>query len=366
MMKSQSSLGLDSVENTLRSIVRESDAYVIIRNGHCDFELSNIPDGVNVMGESKEKELAATILANKFEYVAKDGQIDGLLIECTSSIRLDEPLYVIFLDNSQIEQGRIYHNFYLLREGVRVNIIEKKLSDLGRAKKQNLNMFSSWFLENESALTYYGYELPNKSPYYSINNCVVIRQMGNSSCSFFTFYWEGGVTNNELEVFLDGEFAACKLYSVSLLLNSTIVNHKIRMNHNFPNCESCQLYKGVFNDNSSSHFDSIVYVNKHAQKTSSTQQNNNIILSDYASVKSDPQLEIFADDVKCAHGSTVGQVDPKALFYLQSRGIGKKDGTALLLQGFLCDVIDEIVDLKLREFTLNEFYKILSINHYYE
>ena len=135
MTKLQGSLGLDNVESTLRSIVRESDAYVIIRNGHCDFELSNIPDGVNVMGESKEKELATTILANKFEYVAKDGQIDGLLIECTRSVRLDEPLYVIFLDNSQIEQDRIYHNFYLLREGVRVNIIEKKNIRFGEGKK---------------------------------------------------------------------------------------------------------------------------------------------------------------------------------------------------------------------------------------
>ncbi len=366
MTELQSSLGFDGIENNLRSIVRDSDAYLIIKNGHCDFELSNIPDGVNIMGESKEKELAATILANKFKYVAKDSQVHNLLVECTSSVRLDGPLYVIFLDNARVGQDKVYHNFYLLREGVQVNIIEKKMPDLKGTKKQNLNIFSSWFLESESALTYYGYELPNKAPDYSINNHVVIRQMGNSSCSFFTFYWENGVTNNEVEVFLEGEFAACKLYSVSLLLNSTIVNNKIRMNHNFPNCESSQLYKGIFNDRSSGHFDSIVYVNSRAQKTSSAQQNNNIILSDYASVKSDPQLEIFADDVKCAHGSTVGQIDPIALFYLQSRGIEKKEGIAMLLQGFLCDVIDEIVDLKLRECILNEFYKTLSINNYYE
>ena len=365
-MELQSSVGLDDGENTLQSIMHKSSAYLIIKNGGCDFELSNIPDGVSVYDGDKGGELITNILSDQFQSVAKDDSTCHLLVECDSSLILDEPLYIIFVDSDKDDREKVYRNFYLLKEGAEITIIEKQLSNLENNKTQTLSLFSSWFLEKDASLIYYGFELPNKVLDYSINNSIIIRQMENSSCSFFTFYWEQGVTNNEIEVFLDGEFATCKLYSASLLLNSTIVNNSVKMNHNSPNCESVQLYKGVYSDSSSSQFNSLVYVKKDAQKTSSMQQNNNIMLSDYASVKSNPQLEIFADDVKCAHGSTVGQVDPNALFYLQSRGIGKKDGTAILLQGFLCDVIDEIVDLKLREFTLNEFYKILSINHYYE
>ena len=359
-MESQSNLDINNMENTLRSIMQESSAYLIIKNGSCDFELSNIPNGVNVLQESGGKGSFANILANEFKFVEKYDQNNSLLIECDSSLSLIKPLYIIFLNEKPVDPQKSYNNFYLIREGAQVTIIEKQMGDLKTTKKQDLNIFSNWFLENNATLTYYSHESNNKRPNWSINNNIMIRQMGNSSSSFFWFYWEDGVTNNDIEVSLDGEFAACNLYSASLLLNSTIVNHNIRMNHNSANCESNQVYKGVFNDNSSSRFNSLVYVNKHAQKTSSTQQNNNIILSDYASVKSNPQLEIFADDVKCAHGSTIGQIDPKALFYLQSRGIGKELGTAMLLRGFLSDVVDEIVDLKLKDLVLNKFYKLLN------
>ena len=363
MIELQASLGFDDTENTLQSIVRGSGAYLIIKNGRCDFELSSVPAGLNIFDGIKEKDFVASVLTKEFEYTVKDDQSYNLLIECSSTLSLDDPLYMIFLDTDQIKQEKIYRNFYLLREGARVAIIEKQITDLKETKKQTINIFSRWFLENNSALTHYGLELPNRGPDCVINNSVVIRQMRNSSCSFFTFYWKDGITNNKVDVFLDGEFAACNLYSASLLFNSTIVNNDIKVNHNYPNCESCQIYKGVFNDSSRGHFNSLVCVNESAQKTSSTQQNNNIILSDYASVKSNPQLEIFADDVKCAHGSTIGQVDLSALFYLRSRGIGKEEGTAILLRGFLSDVFDEIVDLKLRQIVINEFHKILNIGH---
>jgi Fe-S cluster assembly protein SufD len=365
-MELQSSVGLDDGENTLQSIMHKSSAYLIIKNGGCDFELSNIPDGVSVYDGDKGGELITNILSDQFQSVAKDDSTCHLLVECDSSLILDEPLYIIFVDSDKDDREKVYRNFYLLKEGAEITIIEKQLSNLENNKTQTLSLFSSWFLEKNASLIYYGFELPNKVLDYSINNSIIIRQMENSSCSFFTFYWEQGVTNNEIEVFLDGEFATCKLYSASLLLNSTIVNNSVKMNHNSPNCESVQLYKGVYSDNSSSQFNSLVYVKKDAQKTSSMQQNNNIMLSDYASVKSNPQLEIFADDVKCAHGSTIGQIDPNALFYLQSRGIGKEAGIAILLQSFLGDVVNEVSNLELKDLVLNEFNKILDVNHYYE
>ena len=118
--------------------------------------------------------------------------------------------------------------------------------------------------------------------------------------------------------------------------NHTLVNHK------YPNCESHELYKGIYADKSTGVFNGKVIVQQEAQKTNAFQQNNNILLDDGATINAKPQLEIFADDVKCSHGCTIGQLDESALFYMQSRGIPKKEAKALLLFAFGNDVVEKI------------------------
>ena len=147
-----------------------------------------------------------------------------------------------------------------------------------------------------------------------------------------------------MHVLLEEEHAICNLYSISLLNKSNCVEHDIFIEHLKKNCQSQQVYKGVFGDSSRGRFDSLVLVHKDAQKTSAIQQNNNIILSEKSVVQSNPQLEIFADDVECAHGSTVGQIDDEALFYLRSRGVGQRAAYNILLNAFLYDVVDKIHD----------------------
>jgi len=114
------------------------------------------------------------------------------------------------------------------------------------------------------------------------------------------------------------------------------------VHHIEPNCESHQDYKGIFNDNSTGVFNGKVVVDKEAQKTNAFQSNNNILLSDKATINSKPQLEIFADDVKCSHGCTIGQLDESAMFYLRSRGIPTKEAKALLMYAFSNNVLDSV------------------------
>ncbi|WP_373739145.1 SufD family Fe-S cluster assembly protein, partial [Kaistella sp.] len=109
-----------------------------------------------------------------------------------------------------------------------------------------------------------------------------------------------------------------------------------------PNCESYQNYKGIYKGKSHGVFNGKVYVDKIAQKTNAYQQNNNILLDEGASIDSKPQLEIFADDVKCSHGCTVGQLNEDALFYLRARGISKKEAQAMLLFAFANDAMENI------------------------
>jgi Fe-S cluster assembly protein SufD len=125
-------------------------------------------------------------------------------------------------------------------------------------------------------------------------------------------------------------------------------NHSI-VDHASPHCYSNELYKGVLNGNSKGVFNGKIFVRKDAQKTNAYQSNKNILLSDDASMNAKPQLEIYADDVKCSHGATTGQLDEEALFYLRSRGIGINEAQALLTTAFAEEILNKITMLPVRE-----------------
>jgi Fe-S cluster assembly protein SufD len=120
------------------------------------------------------------------------------------------------------------------------------------------------------------------------------------------------------------------------------VDHHTFVDHALPNCQSNQLYKGIYDEMSKGVFNGKVMVRKNAQKTNAFQQNNNLLLSDISSIDTKPQLEIFADDVACSHGCTVGQIDEEALFYMQSRGIPLKEAKAFLMFAFAGDTLKNI------------------------
>ena len=120
------------------------------------------------------------------------------------------------------------------------------------------------------------------------------------------------------------------------------VDHNTLVHHKQPNCESHQDYKGIFDDRATGVFNGKVVVDAIAQKINAYQSNNNILVSDKASINSKPQLEIFADDVRCSHGCTIGQLDEDALFYMKTRGIGEKEGRALLMYAFANNVLESV------------------------
>ena len=127
------------------------------------------------------------------------------------------------------------------------------------------------------------------------------------------------------------------------------MDHHTEIDHAKPHCDSVELYKGVLDGRSRGVFDGRIVVRKDAQKTNSAQTNNNLILSELAIVDTKPQLEIYADDVKCTHGSTIGQLDDEAMFYLRSRGLGMEDARNLLIYAFASEVVGRIRVNALRE-----------------
>ena len=152
----------------------------------------------------------------------------------------------------------------------------------------------------------------------------------------------GALVRNDVNAVLDGEGIDCVLNGLYLLDGNQFVDNHMRVEHAKPHCASHELYKGVLDGKSRSIFNGLIHVHKGAQKTDAKQSNRNLLLSRDAVANSNPQLEIYADDVKCTHGSTVGQLDDDAIFYLRSRGIGKEAARSLLTYAFASDIVERI------------------------
>ena len=175
-----------------------------------------------------------------------------------------------------------------------------------------------------------------------------ISQNTKSHVDVHTFSFGGEITRNNLNFYQNGENCNSTLNGLTIINGNQHVDHYTLVSHAHPNCESHQEYKGIFSDKSVGVFNGKILVDKIAQKTNAFQQNNNIVIDDRATVNTKPQLEIFADDVKCSHGCTIGQLDEEALFYLRTRGIPINEARGLLTYAFANNVLDSVKIPKLK------------------
>jgi len=165
-----------------------------------------------------------------------------------------------------------------------------------------------------------------------------VRQDRDSRFTARTFCLQGDLTRNDLRVRFAGENAECHLNGFYLAAEQDLVDNHLLIDHAVPHCQSNQLYKGIATDQGNAVFNGKIFVRPNAQKTNAYQSNKNLLLSAEATINTKPQLEIFADDVKCSHGATSGQLDPESIFYLQARGIPLETAKTLLLQAFAAEV----------------------------
>jgi Fe-S cluster assembly protein SufD len=270
---------------------------------------------------------------------------DGIFLYVPKGIHLEKPIQIINLllsDKSQMVQHR---NLVVLEESAVAEVIvcDHTLS-------------SQMFLTNSVTEVYTGenanldlLRLQNEHN----NSCQVtntwISQERDSHLQHGTITLHGGIVRNNLRINMKGD--GSETHALGLFLADKmqhIDNHTI-IDHSCPHCTSNQYYKGVLDDSSTGAFSGMIHVHPDAQKTEAFQTNNNILLTDTAKMHSKPRLEIYADDVKCSHGATVGQLDEDALFYLQSRGISKEDSRLMLMDAFAWDVVSKIKQVPLQE-----------------
>ena len=194
------------------------------------------------------------------------------------------------------------------------------------------------------------YKIQNDGSNASQVGTTHVRQIGKSYAHTLVISLNGGMIRNNTNIIMEAEGNEAHMYGLYLLKGNTHVDNHTLVDNKMPNCFSNELYKGVIDENATGVFSGKIFVRPDAQKTNAYQSNNNILLSDNASVNSKPQLEIYADDVKCSHGCTVGRLDEEALFYLQTRGISKEHAQAMLLQAYAESIVEQIKIEPLRDF----------------
>lgn len=184
----------------------------------------------------------------------------------------------------------------------------------------------------------------------SLIETVYCEQKDNSDYRIFTASLDGELIRNNLNINVIGEHCETHLNGLSLGRAQEHIDHHTVVDHKLPNCESHENYKGIFYDKSTGVFNGKVFVRQDAQKINAFQSNQNIVMSDDAKVYSKPELEIYADDVKCSHGSTTGQFDEEAIFYLQSRGIGIQKARSLMVHAFLAELTEKLDNEAMRSY----------------
>ncbi|WP_445383453.1 Fe-S cluster assembly protein SufD [Robiginitalea sp. IMCC43444] len=229
-------------------------------------------------------------------------------------------------------------NLIIVEENAELQVLERHQSLT--SNEVLTNSVTEIFAAKNAIVDYYKVQNDRKTA--TLIDNTYIDQKNGSNVSVHTFSFGGKMSRNNLNFYQDGERIESTLKGVTILGEKQHVDHHTLVHHQKPNCESHQDYKGIFGEKSTGVFNGKIIVDKIAQKTNAFQQNNNLLISDKATVNTKPQLEIFADDVRCSHGCTIGQLDEDALFYLQSRGIPKKEAAALLMYAFANNVLESV------------------------
>ncbi|MDT0691172.1 Fe-S cluster assembly protein SufD [Salegentibacter sp. F188] len=264
---------------------------------------------------------------------------EGAYIHIHKNKLADKPIQIINFstgnESALLVQPR---NLVVVDENSHVQIIERHQSLTDHPVLTN--SVTEIFADKRAIVDYY--KIQNDKSSASLIDNTFIEQKSESHVSVHTFSFGGKLTRNNLNFYQRGENIDSTMKGVTIIEGKQHVDHNTLVHHIEPNCESHQDYKGIFSEKSVGVFNGKVVVEKEAQKTNAYQSNNNILIDDKATINSKPQLEIFADDVKCSHGCTIGQLDEDALFYLRSRGIPKKEARGLLMYAFANNVLESV------------------------
>jgi Fe-S cluster assembly protein SufD len=343
-----------------RCDVTDLDAHgVVLLNGFyptVNGKLRKLPGGITIGSLNEAAKKFPDLIEKHYARYAgseTDGLVhlntamayDGVFIYVPNNTVLKKPVQVVNLVDSKEDTFSQHRNLIIVGENAEFTLIicDHTLSP----KKFLTNAVSEIFVGAGSHFNII--RVQNEHNNAAKITHTFIHQEKNSSATSNNITLHGGLVRNSTYHYLGGEGAECNSYGLYLSDKWQHIDNYVNIEHAFPNCTSNQLFKGVLDEMSTGAFNGRIFVAPDAQGTLAYQKNNNILLTDDAKMDTKPQLEIYADDVKCSHGATVGQLDDNALFYMQSRGIDKRQARLMLMFGFAHEVIQNIQVEALRE-----------------
>lgn len=349
----KSSIQKDNLTNFLLPGTENANTLVFV-NGVFQSSLSNISEASDILTVkplevASEDEDAAFV--NKYLGTSQPYHTDGInalnasfakggaFIKVAKGKNLLNPVVIYHIADSseglRFSQPRILVS---IEESSEATIIET-YNKIG-AHESLTNEVMEVCVEKDANLRYI--KIQNEGKGANHTGTTHIHQLGKCMTHAVTITLSGGVVRNNLNMVMGAEYGESHMYGLYLLDGNTQVDNHTIVDNAMPNCLSNELYKGIMDGSSSGIFNGKIFVRKDAQKTNAYQSNKNILLGENASANTKPQLEIFADDVKCSHGCTIGKLDEDALFYLRARGISEQNAKALLLHAFAGDVLQQI------------------------
>ncbi|MBN2682964.1 MAG: Fe-S cluster assembly protein SufD [Bacteroidales bacterium] len=332
---------------------------ILLVNGwyhNADEQLTILPGGAVIGSFLEASKKYPEIFEKHYGKIAKpeeDGLIalntsfvqDGIFFYVPDNVILEKPVQIINILISDEDVQTMPRNLFVVGKNAQAKIVvcDHTLS----AQYFLTNAVSEIFADRDSLLEIY--RVQNEHNGSTQISSVFIKQLENSNVLTNTLTLHGGSIRNNINVELAGRNAENQTIGLYLCDKGQYVDNYTFIDHAVPDCYSNELFKGVLDDFASGAFSGRILVRPDAQNTRAYQSNNNILLTDDAKMNTKPQLEIYADDVKCSHGATVGQLDQNALFYLQSRGIPKKEALMMLMYGFTNEILSKITVEPLKE-----------------
>jgi Fe-S cluster assembly protein SufD len=321
------------------------------------FQVNKQVAGVNVFDSTELNSEFKHRLASLWKEESAGDVFSGLcenfatsltVIQIRKNQQIEEPIEIL-VTSDQSETIAIPIVYIVCEANSKVQFSLKWLNEIGA------NFFMPYFVFDVKDGAHISFDvLQNGNDEAVMLTRTTVLQEANSSCSLSTITSNANWVRNELTFRVNGEGAQSNLVGAYFPKQGQFVDNHTCVDHRVPNCESNELYKGVLFENGKGVFNGKVFVRKNAQKTNAYQNNANIIISDEAQMNTKPELEIYADDVKCSHGTTTGQFDEEALFYLRARGFSKESAKMLLISAFTSDVLSRIENEKHRESVIQE------------
>lgn len=337
---------------------------LVVVNGNYNEELSEkiIIKGLTVKSLTELSSTEKTLLSSQAKSES-DALIalntafsgDGLFLQIDKNNVIPMPIHIIYVNSGNSNVITNTRSFIHIDGSAELTLVESFFNSGGT--KVFSNFVSEKFVGENAKLTCYTFQNEGALSYSVNTNQVKLNRYSNYTNSTFTL--SGELVRNNHNIEIASEFCEANLNGLFITKGTQSVDNHTLIDHQKPNCQSNELYKGIAKDKSTGTFNGKIFVRKDAQKTNAYQSSKNILMSDDATINTKPQLEIYADDVKCSHGTSTGKIDTEALFYLKARGIGEESARKLLLQAFAQELIDKVELDSLKERVLHLFENAL-------